>query len=112
MHSALPGGAQRLLHAERGIARPHGVIFMGNRRAEEGHEAISEHLIHRALVAMHRRHHAVHRRIEELLGGFRVEPGDQLRRAFDVREKDGDVLAFAGLSEGARPQPVYLREVL
>jgi hypothetical protein len=34
-------------------------------------------------------------RIEELLGGFRVEVFDQLGGVFEVGKQDGDLLAFA-----------------
>ncbi len=68
---------------------------MGQRRAEEGHDAVAQHLVHRALEAVYGVHHGVQGRVEELLGGFRVEIPDQLGRVFDVGEQHRDLLAFA-----------------
>jgi hypothetical protein len=45
------------LHHQRGIAGPHCVVFMGDRRPEEGHDAVAQHLVHGALVTVHRLHH-------------------------------------------------------
>ena len=42
------------LHVERGVARPHGVVLVGDRRAEEGHDPVAHHLVDRALVAVDR----------------------------------------------------------
>jgi hypothetical protein len=63
--------------------------------AEQGHNAIAQHLIHRAFETVHRLHHEVNGRIEQLLGGFGVEAPDQLRRVFEVGKQHGDLLAFA-----------------
>jgi hypothetical protein len=40
-------------------------------------------------------HHALEGRIEEPLGGFRVEVANQLRRAFEVGKQDRHLLPFA-----------------
>src|SRR5438045_3927572 len=60
------------LHGQGRIAGAQGVVFVRNRGAEEVHDAIAEHLIHRALEAVHGGHHAVDGRIEELLSGFGI----------------------------------------
>ncbi len=49
-------------------------------------------------------------RIEEFLGIFRVEVGDQLGRIFDVGKEDGDLLAFA--FEGTAGGEDFFREIL
>ena len=92
----------RRLHGQGSVTGPHGVIFVRHWRPEEGHDAIAQHLVHRALKAVHGVHHALQRRIEELLGGFRVEVADQLRGAFEVGKQHGDLLAlaFQGTSGG------------
>ena len=54
------------------------MVFMGNRGAEQGHNAIAQHLVHRALEAVHGVHHALQDRIEELLGLFGVEVADAI----------------------------------
>jgi len=71
------------------------VVFMGHWGAEERHDAVPEHLIDGALKAVHGVHHDVQRRIEEPLGGFRVEPSPQLVPEFIVcagRRKCGKLL--------------------
>ena len=83
------------LHGQGGIAGPQGVIFMGNRRPEERHDAIPQHLVHRALIAVHGVHHAVQGRVQELLGGLGVEVPDQLGGVFDIGEQHRHLLALA-----------------
>jgi hypothetical protein len=62
----------RLLHPERGIARPYGVIFMGERRAEQRHDAVAHHLVDGTLVVMDRLHHPLEDGIENLARLFGV----------------------------------------
>ena len=71
------------------------MVFVGNRRAKQGHNAIAQHLIHRALEAVHSVHHELHGRIEELLGGFGIEAADEFGRVFEVGKQHRDLLAFA-----------------
>ena len=44
---------------------------------------------------MHGVHHAVQGRVEQLLGSFRIEAADELRRVFDVGKQDRHLFAFA-----------------
>jgi len=67
---------------------------MGNGSPKQGHDAIAEHLVHRALVAMHGVHHTVQGRVQELLSGLRVEVPDQFGGVLDVGKQHGDLLAF------------------
>ena len=60
------------------------MVFVGNGSAEEGHNAVTEHLVDGALEAVYGVHHGMQSRVEELLGGLRVEVLDQLGRIFDV----------------------------
>jgi hypothetical protein len=78
------------------------VVFVGNRGAKQCHNAVAEHLIHSALVAVHGVHHVVDGRIEELLGRFRVEAPDEFRGVFEVGKEHRDVLAltFQGGTSG------------
>ena len=62
-----------LLHHQGGITGAHGVIFVGHRRTKQGHNAIAQDLIHRALKAVHGVHHVAEGGIEEVLRGLRVE---------------------------------------
>ena len=59
------------LHAQGGVAGPQSVVFMGQWRAEQGHEAIAQNLVHGALEAMHGLHHGVQRRVQEAAGRLR-----------------------------------------
>jgi hypothetical protein len=74
----------QLLHAQGGVAGPHGMILMRQRRAKESHNAVAQHLIHRAFVVMHRLHHASEYRVKELPGCLGIAVGKQLHRAFEV----------------------------
>jgi hypothetical protein len=87
--------ADGVLHVQGGIARPHGMIFMGERRAEQGHDAVAHHLVDDPLVAVHRRHHALQHRVEELPRLLGVAVGQQLHRALQIGEEDCHVLALA-----------------
>ncbi len=71
------------------------MVFMGDRRSEQRHNAVPQHLVHRALVAMDSLHHDMDCRLQELLSGFGVEVLDQLGRVLDVGEKDSNLLALA-----------------
>ena len=48
---------------------------MRDRRAKQGHDAIAHDLIHGALVAVHRRHHALQHGVEELPGLLGITVG-------------------------------------
>jgi hypothetical protein len=60
------------------------VILVGHRSPEEGHDAVAEHLVHSAFVAVYGVHHHLQGRIEEPLGRLRVKVADQLGRALEV----------------------------
>ena len=60
------------------------MIFVGNRGAKQCHDAIAEHLIHRALEAVHSVHHEMDGGVEELLGGFGIEPPDEFGGVLEV----------------------------
>ena len=49
--------ADRLLHAQGRVARAHGVVLVGKRRAEERHDSVAHDLVHGALVAVDGVHH-------------------------------------------------------
>ena len=87
--------SDRLLHHERRVARPHGVILVGNRRAEECHDPVAHDLVHRALVPVYRFHHPFENRVEKLPRLLGIAVGEQLHRALQVGEEYGDLLALA-----------------
>ena len=85
----------RLLHSERRVASAHRVVLVGERRAEERHDPVAHHLIHRAFVAVDRLHHALQHGVEDLARLLRIAVGEELHRALEVGEEDGDLLALA-----------------
>jgi hypothetical protein len=84
----------QLLHPERGEARPHGVVFLGERRSEERHDPIAHHLVHRALVVPDGLHHALEQGVEDLAGFFRIAVGEELHGGLHVGEQHRHVLAL------------------
>ena len=100
----------RLLHPQRRVARPHGVVLVGERRAEERHDPVAHHLVDGALVAVDGLHHPFEHRVEELARLLGVAVGEQLHRALEVGEEHGDLLALA--FEGGLGGEDLLGEVL
>ena len=95
--------AQGGLHGQGGVAGAQGMVFMGNGGAEQGHDAVTQHLIHRALEAVHGVHHVPQGRIEEPLGGFGIEVADEFGGAFEIGKQHRHLLALA-FQRGARRQ--------
>src|SRR5215472_2477919 len=79
------------LHRERGIARAHGVIFVGKRRTEYSHKSITHNSIYCSFEAMDGLEHVLDHRFEKVTRLFRVTVRDKFRRTLYVGEKDGDV---------------------
>ena len=84
-----------LLHSQGGVACAHGVLLVRDRRAEECHDSIPQHLVDRALVMVHGLDHAFEHRIEQAARVLGIAIGQELHRALQVREQDGHVLALA-----------------
>ena len=95
---------------ERGVARPHGVVLVGHRRAEQRHDPVAHDLVDGALVAVDGLHHPFEHGIEELPRLLGIAVGEQLHRALQVGEEHGDLLALA-LERGLRGEDL-LGEVL
>ena len=70
------------------------MILMGDRRAEERHDAVAHDPVHGALVVVDRLDHAFEHRVEDLLRGLGVAISKQLHRTLDIGEQDGDLLAL------------------
>jgi hypothetical protein len=83
------------LHGQGRIAGAQGVVFVGNGGTKQRHDAVAEHLIHRALEAVHGVHHALQGRVEELLCGFGIQAADEFSGVLEVGKEHGDLLAFA-----------------
>src|SRR5262252_11149946 len=64
------------------------------RSAEERHDAVASHFVHRAFVVMDRFHHPLDHRVEELAGLLGIAVGKQLHGALEVGEQHRDLLAF------------------
>ncbi|HWC04162.1 MAG TPA: hypothetical protein VHF87_15500 [Methylomirabilota bacterium] len=82
------------LHVDRGVAGPHGVVFVGDRCSKQRHDPVAHHLVHRAFVAVDRLHHPLEHGVEKLAGLLGVTVGEQLHRALEVREQHRDLLAL------------------
>jgi hypothetical protein len=83
------GQAER---GERGTAR---VVLVGERGAEEGHEAIAEELVDRALVAMHLGEGGLEEGVDEDVHPLRPEPLGERSGPNQIAEAHGDSLALA-----------------
>jgi hypothetical protein len=83
------------LHPDRRIAGPHGVVLMGERRAEQRHDPVAHHLVDRALIAVDGLHHPFEHRIEEFAGLLGIAISEQLHGALEVGEEHGHLLALA-----------------
>jgi hypothetical protein len=68
---------------------------MGDRRAEQGHNAIAHDLVDGAFIAMDRRHHAFQHRIQELPGVLGITVGQEFHGALEVGKEHGHLLALA-----------------
>ena len=71
------------------------MVLVGERRAEQRHDAVAHHPADGPLVAVDGVHHALEDGVEELPGLLGVAVPDQLGRALDIGEQDGDLLALA-----------------
>jgi hypothetical protein len=84
-----------LLHLERRIAGAHGVVLVGDRRAEQRHDPIAHDLVDGPLIPVDRLHHSLEHRIEELSRLLGIAVDQELHRALQVGEEDRDLLALA-----------------
>ena len=100
----------RLADRQRRLDRARGMILEGHRGPEQGHQAVTEELVHRALVAVHRLGHQPERVVHELVHGLRIQTLGQARGLDDVAEQHGHLLALA-LERASRHQDL-LGEVL
>ena len=69
------------------------MVFMGQRRSKQRHDAIPHDLI-AGPPRMYRSHHVFQDRIKELSGFLGVALGQQLHGALQVGKQHGDLLAF------------------
>src|SRR5262252_9306664 len=100
----------RFLHAQRRVAGAHGMVLVGDGRAEERHDAIPHDLVHGAFKAVDRVHHALEHGVEDLPRLLGIAVGEELHRALEVGEEDGHLFALA--FEGALGCEDLLRQML
>src|SRR5882672_6029942 len=80
---------------ERGRAGALGVVLVGDRRAEERHDAVAGVLVDGPLVAVDAIREDPEEAIEEAMPLLGIDAFGELHRARDVGEEDGDGLALA-----------------
>ena len=71
------------------------MVLVGQRRAEERHDAVAHDLVDGALVAVDRLHHPLEHRVQELPRFLGVPVGQELHRALEVGQQDRHLLALA-----------------
>jgi hypothetical protein len=71
------------------------VVFVGERRTEQRHDAVAHHLVNGAFVLVNRRHHMFEDGVEEFARLLGIAISEQLHGALEVREQHCDLLALA-----------------
>ena len=84
----------QLLHAQGGIAGPHGMVLVSDGGPEQRHDPVAHHLVHGPLVEVDGLHHALEDRVEELTRLLGIAVGQELHRALEVCKQDGHLLAL------------------
>lgn len=87
-------GLHGALDRQGRIAGAHRMVLMRDRRAEQSHDAVAQDFVDRTLVAMDRSHHDADRAVEDPARLFRVGAFEQFKRASDIGEQHGDLLAL------------------
>ncbi|SOY46063.1 hypothetical protein CBM2589_B130014 [Cupriavidus taiwanensis] len=85
----------RILHPERGVERPQGVVLMRDGRTEQRQDAIAKRFCDVSLIVVNRLHHHGHDGVDQSARILGIQVLDQGRRASDIREQSGNGLAFA-----------------
>jgi len=91
-----------ILHSEGRIERALGMVFVRDRRSEQGENAVAGRLYDMAVVMADRLDHHVESWINGRLSFLGVKFLHQLGRALDVREQGADRFALAVRYIGAR----------
>jgi hypothetical protein len=98
--------AQGLMQVQRGVTRPLGMVFMGNRRTEQRHDAVAGVLVHRAFEAVHAFGQDGEETFEDLVPFLGVELFGEFHRTLHVGEQHGDLLALAFQGRARLQNPV------
>jgi len=86
---------QELLQAESREHGPPRVVLVGDRRSEQGHEAVPEELVDGPLIAVDLAQGQLKEPVQEEVHGLGPQPVGQGGRAHQVAEEHGDLLALA-----------------
>jgi hypothetical protein len=87
--------ADAILHRQGGVAGADGVVLVGQRRPEQGHDAVAHHLVDGTFVLVDGRHHTVEHGIEQVPRLLWVALGQQLHGPLEVGKQHRDLLALA-----------------
>jgi hypothetical protein len=71
-----------------------GMVLVGDRRAEQGHDTVAEELVHGAFIAVHLGQHQLESPGHEAMNFFRVKPFGERGKARDIHEEDRHLLTF------------------
>jgi hypothetical protein len=85
-----------------GVAGPAGVVLLGHRRPEQGHDPVAGELVHRPAIFPDPLGQDRHEPAHDLGPHLGVEALLQVHRPGHVGEQDGDVFAFSGDGHGRR----------
>ena len=83
------------------VARPLGMVFVRDRRAEQRHDAVARVLVHRSLEAVDTFGQDREEALQDRVPDLGVQPLRQIHRALHVREQHRDLLALP-LESGPR----------
>jgi hypothetical protein len=72
--------ADQILHAQCRVAGAHGMVLMGERRAEQRHDSVTHHLVHRTLIPVHRLHHVREHGVDNVARFLRIAISQELER--------------------------------
>jgi hypothetical protein len=76
------------------------MVLIGERRPKQGHNAITQDLVHGPFEAVHSRHHVLKEQVKELARLLEVAVGQQLHGALEIGEQHRHLLTlgFQGAS--------------
>ncbi len=88
---------------QRGVTGPLRMVLVYDRRAEQGHDAVTGILIDGTFETVHAFSQDFEDALEDLVPRFGIDLAGQFHGAFHVREEHGDLLALV-FSDGLRLQ--------
>jgi hypothetical protein len=91
------------LNIEGRVQCAYGMVFMGDRSAEQGHNPVTGELIDGPFVAMHNFRESGEAPVHDLMKRLGIEPFRQSAEPHDIGEEHGDLLALA-FQRGLRRQ--------